>query len=327
MPLDIRLKYLSYSSDQTLHECPRKFELYKLGVGREIEETEDETGTFGFGHMIGTGIQDLLCGKSLEQTIWEASRSWTLDIMYIDTKRNKSFFLGILALKKFNALLIAGFLSDFELVYLPSGEPAVELGFRILMPHGFIYRGFVDIVLRHKSTGAVVVLELKTSSSSSVVEESFMNSDQGIGYSVVLHSLCPGIQSYNVLYIIYKTKEMEYVPVQYPKTSHQLAKWLAARALEVEKILLYEKYGTFPMHGESCVGKYFKKCGYLGACHTNLDRFIKPVTQEEIDIRESKKPIHFTVTYQELVETQLQLSKSADNKETNYMPSEEDQLL
>jgi len=73
----------------------------------------------------------------------------------------------MLAIERFLYVRNSSLLEDYELVqYVPEGAtepvPAVELSFIISLPNGFKYRGFVDAVLRHKTTGAIVVLEVKT---------------------------------------------------------------------------------------------------------------------------------------------------------------------
>lgn len=301
---DPRLKQLSYSSNLTKHECPRKFQLYKLNaeVRDPKEENVDETVTFGFGHAVGEGIQSLTAGASLETVMFQTFLKWKGDIFYTDVKRNKSLWLAIFAIQKFQYLRASGFLENYELVYHNS-RPAVELGFRIHLPKGYKYRGFVDLVLRNTKTGEVVVLEIKTSSGN-VIHNSYKNSAQAIGYSIVLDWLFPELSSYQVLYLVYKTKEYEYEPVLYTKTYLQRALWIQELLLEVETQELYEKVGVYPMFGESCISKFYRECEYLHICTLPTERITKPLTQKILDtLAEEKYDVE--VSIEDLITAQL----------------------
>ena len=48
---DIRIKQLSYSSLLTLHQCPRKYQLYK-GQAIKAREELEQTVTFSYGLLI-----------------------------------------------------------------------------------------------------------------------------------------------------------------------------------------------------------------------------------------------------------------------------------
>ena len=330
--MDIRLQQLSYSSRLLLHECPRKFQLNRLNT--EIEnhrEDDDSQLTFQYGHTVGEGIQLLLAGKSMQEVIWISFLKWKQDLFADDVKRKKSFTLAVIALQKFSALRSAGFLKEYELVYY-KGKPAVELGFRIHIPGGFKYRGFVDVVLRHRETGEVLVLEIKTSSGN-VIANSYKNSAQAIGYSVILDFLFPKLSSYKVLYLVYKTKELEYEPVSYNKSYLQRALWIEELLIEVDKLKLYESRGVYPMHGESCVGKFYKECKYLGTCTLSTERLTSPLTPESLEKLE-KESYDAEVSLEDLIKTQLENTKGIEDHEpeptsTNrvYTTGLEDQIL
>lgn len=322
---DPRLKQLSYSTNLKKHECPRKFQLYKLSaeVGELKAENVDESVTFGFGHAVGEGIQGLLAGTSLDLVIFQTFLKWQGDIFYTDTKRNKSLWLAIFAIQKFKHLCDSGFLSDYELVY-HNNRPAVELGFRIHLPKGYKYRGYVDVVLRNTKTGEVLVLEIKTSSGS-VIHNSYKNSAQAIGYSVVLDWLFPELSSYQVLYLVYKTKEYEYEPVPYTKTYLQRALWIQELLLEVEVQEVYEKVGVYPMHGESCISKFYKECEYLNICTLSTERIAKPLTQEILD-KLNAESYDVEVDIQDLISAQLKKEEEILNASTSsvYVQGKDD---
>lgn len=264
---DPRLRLLSYSSLLTLHSCPRKYELYKKKATEDEMKPDaaiNQNVTFAYGHVVGEGIQQILEGRSEEEVIFNMAMGWHADLADEDLKRGKSFYLAVLAIQRFIALRNAGYLEDWELMEW-NGRPATELSFSITFPDGFVLRGFVDAVLRHKVTGEVMVLECKTSSATAENPAKFKNSAQGIGYSVVLDVIVPEVSSYKVLYLVYLTKQMQYEPYEFPKTYLQRATWIQELLLDIETIKMYENVGVFPMRGESCYA-FYRECEYMNQC-------------------------------------------------------------
>jgi len=279
--IDYRIRQLSYSSLLTLHQCPRKFQLYKLRTTQRTEEDSKSTITFAFGHVVGEAIQLALQGASENEIIFRMFCSWHTDLYAIDERLDKSFFTAVMAMQRFRAALAAGFLSEYELVYI-DGRPSCELSFCVTFPDGFRLRGFVDAVLQNKTNGKVIVLECKTTGAVAVNPASYKNSSQAIGYSIVLDHLFPAISSYEVLYLVYQTKAKEYLPIPFTKTYLQRALWLRELLLDVETIKLYEEAGVYPMHGENCVS-FGRDCEYLQTCTLSTAYLTKPCTAEEED--------------------------------------------
>jgi hypothetical protein len=327
--MDNRYKQLSYSSLLTLHSCPRQYELYKLSADR-AGDTEEETGTFNFGSLVGDGIQAILKGEKLEAILFSTFLRWKLDLLYEDTKRKKSLAYAVFAIKKFAALHAAGFLKDYEVV-IYKDKPACELSFRIHLPGGFKYRGFVDVVLQHKFTKEVIVLELKTTSVQ-VIANMYKNSSQAVGYSVVLDSIFPELSAYKVMYIVYKTKDEEFELLTYPKTFYQRALWLNHLLLDTKMIELYAENKVFPMHGENCINKFGKECKYFGICTMNTASLVKSaedaVVQAAMQAEEDKQ-YEFEVQFSDLIHRQLatQITEESGENFTGRVDTEEDMVL
>lgn len=296
---DYRIRQLSYSGILTLHSCPRKFQLYRLRTTHRAEESLKSTITFAYGHIVGEAIQLALEDKSEQEIIWRMFLGWHTDLAAEDEKLNKSFWQAVIALKRFIALRDQGFLQEYELVWY-NGKPACELSFAVLFPDGFRLRGFVDAVLRNKLTGKVVVLECKTTGSTTTNPATYKNSAQAIGYSIVLDSIFPDLSSYEVLYLIYNTKSGEYLPIPFQKTYLQRALWIRELLLDIEMIKLYEEAEVYPMHGESCYS-FFRECEYLNTCQLSTQYLTKPCTPEE----EDKTDYQVTLTLEDLLDTQL----------------------
>jgi len=299
--IDPRLKLLSHSSRTLLHKCPRKFQLYRLNSKDSGEEDIAQGVTFAYGHAVGIGVQSTLEGKSEAQVYIDMLLSWDVDLLDRNDRQKKSFWEACFAMQKFAHMKDTGYLDDYELVYY-NGKPAVELSFKILLPDGFTYRGYVDAVLRHKTTGAVVVLECKTSSGQPN-SAMYKNSGQALGYSIVLDILFPELSSYTVLYLIYHTKSREYTELHFDKSLLQRALWLQELLIDSKHVELYEEFGSYPMHGESCFD-FFKPCEYLGLCTLSTENLIKPLTLPKLKQIQAEEYM-FTVDFYELVEAQI----------------------
>lgn len=308
--IDPRLKLLSHSSRGTLHTCPRKYQLYRLAsesIALEKEAEIEQGVTFAYGTAVGIGIASVMENKTDTQIAMDMFLGWDADLLDEDTKRKKSFWLAYFAVQRLVTMRDSGFLDDYELVYYErEGElvPAVELSFLIMLPDDFIYRGFVDVVLRHKITGDIMVLECKTSSA--VAQPAmYRNSGQAIGYSVVLDKLFPSLSSYTVLYLVYESKTFDYKQLPFQKSLFQRALWLQELLIDTQTISLYEEFETYPMHGESCYS-YFRPCEYLSLCTLSTKNLTKPLTDKIVDkLAEDLEKYEFVVTFEQLVQSQM----------------------
>lgn len=277
--MDKRIQNLSYSSLLTLHKCPRRFQLYRLNA--EVEATEDIQGsvTFAYGHSVGEGIQHVLTGLSIQDTLFKLFLSWDIDLLAENPKQNKSFWGALVAVQQFSSMFENGYLEGYKLVHY-QGKPATELSFVIHLPDGFKYRGFVDAVLQHELTGEVLVLECKTTNATNVNPAQYKNSAQAIGYSIVLDALFPELSAYKVLYLVYQTKSESYVQLPFDKSYYSRALWIRELLLEIDVIKLYEEAEIYPMRGEACYD-FFRECEYLQTCTLSTERLTSKLSEEE----------------------------------------------
>lgn len=302
--IDPRILNLSYSGNLTLHACPRRFQLSRLNAEKQIVESIDSKITFSYGHVVGHGLQLYLEGKSEEEIIWTMFLEWEVDLFDSNDKQQKSFWRAVAAVQRFISMCQFGYLDEWELVY-HEGKPAVELSFVVLLPNGFRYRGSVDAVLRNKVSGEVRVLECKTSSATNLNPAEYKNSAQAIGYSVVLDSLFPDLSSYEVLYLVYLTKKMEWEQLLFPKSYLQRALWIQELLLDCEVIMLYENTGVYPMRGESC-NDWFRECEFMQTCTLSTAHITSPLTQQEYEVlQEREAQWQIKVTVEDLIQSQL----------------------
>ena len=302
--IDPRILNLSYSSLLTLHSCPRKLELERLGSISESVESLSETITFSYGQIVGLGIQLALEGKHEEEWMWQMFLGWKAELFAENPKQNKSFASAIFAVQKFQAMREQGYLDGYSLVYY-QGKPACELSFLISLPNGFKYRGFVDAVLQHDETGKVIVLECKTSSAVTINPATYKNSAQAIGYSIVLDSIFPELSAYDVLYLIYSCKSYQYEQLEFTKSYVQRARWIQELTLDTQMIQMYHDNDCYPMRGESCF-TYFRECQYMNLCQMQTDRLVSPITIQQVgEIEAKNKTYQIQISLEELIESQL----------------------
>lgn len=303
--IDPRILNISYSSLLTLHSCPRKFQLEKLNSISDSSESESESITFSYGSVVGEGIQCVLEGISYEDILWRMFLSWKPDILSSNPKQNKSFAHAAFAVQKFAAMREQGYLDGYSLVQYDC-KPACELSFLINLPNGFKYRGFVDAVLQHDSTGKVIVLEAKTSSATTVNSATYKNSAQAVGYSIVLDVLFPSLSSYEVLYLVYSTKAYTYTTLEFTKSFVQRARWIQELVLDADLIARYDERDMYPMHGESCYS-YFRECAYMNLCQMETSRLTSPIREDEIQgIEDKNSTYQINITLDDLIQSQLQ---------------------
>jgi hypothetical protein len=298
---DPRLTRTSYSSNLSLHACPRLFQLEKLQAEKIVDY--DSNVTFAFGHVVGDGIQQYLIHRDLDKTIWSMFLGWHADFADENERQKKSFASATAALMMFAELCEDGLLDEYEVAYF-NGKPAAELSFKIIFPHTE-YRGYVDLVLRHKLTGEYLILELKTTSAKYIRHSQYKNSAQALGYSVVLDKIAPGCTSYGVLYLVYLTLMDKFEPMEFPKTFHQRAMWLRDMLWDDAKIAgLIEdfgSYGTWPMHGESC-NRFNRDCNFMDMCQGDTKFITAPLKENQLVESRLVKDIHTGKEHWEPVE-------------------------
>lgn len=304
--MDPRLKQLSYSSRLKLHECPQAYRLYKLQNPLASKEDILSEGsiTLQFGKAVGTGIQRVLCGWSETQWLMEMFANWECDLLSVDEKRKKSFWYAVIAVQKFAYLRSSGLLLKGYEVLEWEGKPAIELGFCITLPDGFKERGYLDAALHNPSTGAVAVLEAKTTWFT-VNPAMYKNSSQAIGYSVVLDKVVGAPSDYTVYYPVYKTTAFEWEVFPFNKRFAERAAWLQEILYDIQDIQRYEETGHYPRRGESCF-KFNRECKYFGSCTLSIQHLTTPLAPgDEEKLADEAASYQIQVTFEELLQEQL----------------------
>lgn len=310
--IDSRLKLLSHSTITSLHTCPRKCQLTKIYP----EAVREETVHTAFGKMFGEGIQALLSGASLQEAILRGLMQWTLDLD--EEVPDKSVWLAISALEKFSYVAHLTGLADYEVaVFGPDNKLACELSFCIILPDGFYYRGYIDVVLRHKVTGTYLVVDVKTSGAQYSNSAKYINSAQNIGYSIVLDKITGALSQYDVMYYEFLTKSKKFIEHSFVVSSLQRAKWLRDLLIDLRTIKLYSEHDEWPMHGESCAS-FGSACQFIDVCTMSTHALMGGASYKTGDALQydTKKDLYkvgalkkvkydIVVTFEELLAAQL----------------------
>lgn len=264
--MDSRLKLLSHSSRCLLHTCPRKYQLTKVYP----EAKRDATVHTEYGKAFGEGIQAILTGASYEEAILRAVMNWNIDLS--EELPNKSVWSMITAIERFKLLQANFSLGDYEVARFltDKGEErfATELSFCIVIPgkEGNYYeRGYIDVVLRHKITGSLLVVDVKTSGANYTNEAKYKNSGQGIGYSVIIDQIAPGVNQFDVMYFEYLTGTKKYTEHVFVVGVVQRANWIRNLLLDIAAMERYDEYEDWPMYGESCAS-FGSACQFIDCC-------------------------------------------------------------
>ncbi len=311
----------SYSLLTSLHKCPRLFELDKLQANSEILV---ESGTpnldFAFGHAVGAGIQTYAATRSLLAAQFASFLAWRAphDAEKIDARGNSPG--KSLAHATYAVELFADFwdqeLSDWEVVKLPSGHPATELAFAVDFEqkdadgtaNPIYHFGHIDTVLQNRETKTLAVWEGKTTTTEDIDEAEYANSNQALGYSVVVDAIAQllGANSteYEVFYIVYSSKGRKFHLLPFGKTRTQRAEWLQDTLFDHANLQTYQRIGFYPKRGENCVNKYGRKCHWFGTCQMSNQSLFPGVDAPALKDVDDVESLDFKFTLSDLLKSQ-----------------------
>lgn len=325
-------KGLSYSRREEFLKCPRKFEIHHaLGLARRTDSV-----TFSFGHACGAGIQEWFKSRSREQAIIAAvkhySMPWEDPGSPSDQRAKKSVWYAIQAIETFcnqyNQSMYGG-LQIFQKYQLCSvfvdGKlvAGIELEFHIQLDHGFVYEGHIDLVLSHVDTGEFLVVELKHTSLKEPHPAQYSNSDQALGYSIVVDAMAAsdgrGAQaSYKVAYLIFSSSEQKWILMEFTKTAKQRLNFINNILRDVDRIHSYQEAAEtgipYPTNGSACFD-FFKPCDLYNLCgmeNANLLYLMHtPDKSQKAFVEESKA--HFVFTMDQVIDMQIALAETRTN--------------
>lgn len=298
------LHQISHSSGNVFQLCEKRFQLDRLSVGRE-----DEDGHTAFGHAVGAGIQALfLFDGNLEKAAsWVFFHYNKLEWEELDEKilkKKKTLAHAWAAVKKFVPFwqLLS---QDWEIAVI-NGKPAVEFSMRITLPNGFMFRSYVDILLKKKTESMFAVLELKTTGFTRQHEAQWKNSDQGTAYAVPIDSLGPQESYFWVKYFCFYTTQEEWVPFDFDKKLVDKVNWIRTLLRDTKDIERCIEDDFWPKRGSACMS-FGRVCPYFGSCDLPVEHILPhPGKRAEKLLREMKTVYQYEVSLDEILERYLQ---------------------
>lgn len=261
---------LSHTTMGLLFDCERKFQLFRLLEGERSKSTNEN---FCFGHAYEAGCVTYFLTGDKDKAIFDCYMAYHgiedgCIAIPQSTKKNE-FTACSLVVSSFSAL--DNLRDDWEIAVF-NDKPAVQLSFKIIIDDIFYYVGYVDIVLQHRYTGRYAVLDFKTTGRNlKVLDPIYMNSDQLIGYSVVLDAIVGKDEmDYDVYYFVgqitspdgYTTSTNSLV---FPKSLKDRLDFFITLGMDVKRIRDMMEIGVFPMRGGSCL-KFNRPCSEFGTC-------------------------------------------------------------
>lgn len=297
---------LSYSTRKTLHKCPRRFELDKL---RNVDVfSDDDNGglqdnvDFAFGSAVAAGIQQCMINGDRIASLFSAWMAWDapLDSGKADKKKDINYVFA--AVEQFLAHY-KSFLGNWRLAYI-NNKPGVEISARIDLENGFHYYLHIDCILQHQISGKFLVLEFKTTSFNNIHPAIYQNSDQALGYSVVLDALLSQeARTYEVLYLVYKSSAREFEPMFFTKNRLDRAKWVRNLLMDCEFIKARLQEGYFPQRDDGCFS-FFRPCPYFEMCSMKNDSLSKYKNLMDVPVREIL-PTDLTFKISDIINSQM----------------------
>ncbi len=302
----------SHSKLSLLVKCARYYELDMLRANSSEPAAESTNIDFAFGHAVGSGIQTYGATRDLVSAQFAAFMAWKVDYAAekLDARGNptgKSLAMALHAVEQFQYFYNEQ-LSEYDVLRFPDGRPAVEISFAVDTQNGYFHFGHIDTVLRNRVTGKLAVWEGKTTGANVVADAAYANSYQALGYSVVVDAMAqelgvPGGE-YEVLYIVYSSKDREFHLLPFTKNRTQRAEWLQSLLLTHNQLQQYKELGFYPKNGEQCLDKWGKTCKWYGTCQMRNESLFPGVEVSSISGVDAIKKVDFLFTLDQLVAAQ-----------------------
>lgn len=262
---------LSYSMWQGLHSCPRKYLLRELHQRASSERSTH----LSFGSAFGAGLAEICRTNDLQSAILVAFSFWDYDDFTDGGNRGKSFWECVHNLRMFHLNVWPTLSEEWEIAYI-NGKPAIELLFYIRVSDTYAYQGHIDIILRNKITGALAVVEVKTSARKQV-EANWGNSDQSLGYYYVLDKLqeAMGIVAEPMtMYLVLEVDKWNlpqenwgYKVFPFERTEHSRLEFINTLLSDMHQLNFYLEHNYFPKRGNACTN-FNRVCEFYGICES-----------------------------------------------------------
>lgn len=283
---------LSHSTLSLLESCERKFQLTKL---LENDFEREETPSTVFGSAYGIGIQHYFATQNREESLFKAWLAYNPQLE--DKKKTQTICLNAI---EASFSYVDNLLIEYEVVVL-DGKPASELSFKIDIDNNYYYVGYIDLVLRNRFTGKLIVMDIKTTGMAMLdLSPMYKNSDQLVAYSIILDEINKEVE-YDIMYFVCQLN-VSFSPkvhvLTYTKSLLDRLKWFITLEMAVEKLELMKELNHYPTRGNSCLA-YGRPCKHFGVC--TMHSADVPAEQEDENLLDYQYPFNL----QELIDDHI----------------------
>lgn len=268
---------VSYSSLNTFAFCPRKFEFNKLYGQDKSRGIDDDSLPAALGRAFHHAYQEYITTKDYDRAAFTLLRHypWEMADAIGDSKRTWDVAMSTFeeACTKFEGW-------DYEIMSFLSNEgeviPCVELPFELRFLNtalpgykGIAFTGYIDLIMRHKTSGLIKPLDIKTHQNYQQDRTGeYMHNTQQIPYGVVVeHILGEKVEEFEVSYLdcFLSLPEPRIQEYTYVKTQQHIQEWLTAKVLQFRQLKTMAELEMFSRAESGCVS-WYRTCKYLQIC-------------------------------------------------------------
>lgn len=269
---------VSYSSLNLADTCMRKFEFNKLYPrrARDFDAYAADVGT-----ALHHGYQDYLIHEDSDKALWALMGDFPYESEFNQKRDDRSLEAAVSTLEE---MIAETSMSEWELMTIrrPDGiiVPAIEVPFSLRLKgltlpdgRGVEFTGFMDAALRHKGTGLIRTMDIKTHRRT--IEDAtpkYKYDSQQVPYGICLeHIQGFPVDSFEVLYLDCFVDVMDPRVVLYPfmKDAVDLQEWLINTVMRVQRIQRAMEMDYFPRTDGGCLS-WNKPCYFLEVCQSRV---------------------------------------------------------
>ena len=306
---------LSYSRGNTLNTCPRKYQL------REKLQQKNHSPSIhtAFGHMVGAGIAALFeYGGDLPRAMVAGFALWDYPAAsdLFGKEKTKSVASAFAHIESFYIHHYPSFAEEYEIAIL-NGRPASELFVYVSITDKHNYQVHIDLILRSKFTGALLVVEFKTSVRAATAAQ-WENSRQTVGYFAILETLArrenipiePGVIYFCIQSGKMWDEEANYgvQVLPFAKTPDTMVDFVQELMYDINRIDYMEEQNFYPKNGASCVD-FNRPCEFFQQCDTLI---------HTVEHTKSSGAIYQSLTLEDC-DYVLDLQEIVDNIQDNHL--------
>lgn len=271
---------VSYSSLQTDESCHRKFEFQKIYPRRP---RMFESFAADVGSALHAGYQSYLIHQDEDRALWDMCRAYPIQAEFMQDKDDRSLEAACATLQEMIDSSTFGMYELAQIIHPETGlpVPAIEVPFEIRFAkdnglqlndgRGFAFVGYIDAILRHRTTGAYRTMDIKTHRRyAKDATANYKFHAQQLPYGIAIeHVQGNSVDSFDVLYLdtfvdLLEPRCEEYI---YVKNQEDVQEWLMNTVMQLQGLARYSQMDYFPRTGGGCTA-WNKACYWLDVCES-----------------------------------------------------------